>query len=144
MKLFLAIGFIMAVNSFVLCNAGCDQKGFYGENCENVCGYCVDEMGVPVNCSVYDGTCPNTCEKGYEGRKCDEPTCDPPCQNGGECIAPNMCFCGNDINLVKPSCEDIRIRGLMGSLIAIGVLSISILSCGYGSKAYKRSKKNRK
>jgi hypothetical protein len=58
----------------------------------------------------------------------------------GICVAPDICGACGDINLVSPNCEDIRLKGLLGSLLALGVVSISITLCGIGSVYYKRSR----
>lgn len=38
---------------------------------------------------------------------------------------------------------DIRLRGLLGSLIAIIVISAAIMICKFGSESYKRKKERR-
>lgn len=34
------------------------------------------------------------CPAGYGGEDCSEPICSAPCQNGGTCVAPDICECG--------------------------------------------------
>lgn len=47
----------------------------------------------------------------FEGPQCDQPKCNPPCQNGGRCVAPNVCDCGDlgtsgkRIIFTGPTCE---------------------------------------
>jgi len=127
----------------------CDGA-MWGPNCTNVCGFCKDSFARDVECNDDSGLCPInddgtfSCKFGWRGEKCDHPDCSEynDC-NTGECIAPGTCFCGEDINLVTPNCEDIRLRGLIGSAIAVGVISIMILFCDFGSRWYKRNHKSK-
>jgi hypothetical protein len=107
--------------------------GRWGPSCANVCGNCADG-----GCKA-DGNCDGGCKKGWKGEQCAEAECSQDC-GPGICVAPNTCGACGDINLVGPNCEDIRLRGLLGSLIALGVISISITLCGIGSVYYKRSR----
>jgi len=119
--------------------AVCGIRGFYGTNCSNVCGFCLDSNGYDVECNSDTGECPDEfCRKGWEGVKCKIPICEKTCPSDHPCIAPNVCDCGADINLIQPNCENIRIRGLLGSGIAILVLTSSVFFCTYGSKAYRK------
>jgi len=107
--------------------------GRWGSACANVCGNCANGK------CLTDGNCDGGCMKGWKGEQCAEAICDQNC-GPGICVAPNVCGACGDINLVGPNCEDIRIKGLLGSLIALGVISISITLCGIGSVYYKRSR----
>ena len=42
------------------------SNGTYGKECQDMCGYCAD-LDV---CHHTNGTCPNGCEAGYQGRLC--------------------------------------------------------------------------
>jgi len=124
--------------------ADCDY-GFFGEDCMSVCGFCLSEKGDPVTCSMVDGACPTFedkyyCKPGWNGTNCKQPICNPGCNSGYECIGPNTCDCGEDINIVGPQCEDIRVRGVIGSIAAFATVTASISLCGLGSKLYKRRK----
>merc|ERR1719354_318535 len=86
-----------------------------------------------------NGTCiyPHECLTGWSGTDCKTPMCDQDC-GSGTCIGKNICFCGSDINRVGESCEDIRVRGIIGSIAAFAVLTSSIALCGLGSKMYQK------
>jgi len=115
--------------------------GLFGPGCNLACGFCADSDGNEVECTS-DGNCPSpsTCLEGWSGERCNEALCDPACQNGGTCIAPNTCDCGDNINYIAPSCEDIRVRGLIGPLIAVVTITVSISLCGFASKTYAENK----
>jgi len=117
------------------------QKGLYkiGDKCEGICGNCANGK----TCFSNNGTCPATgkgsieCEPGWVGDYCKKPICNQQCGTG-ECIYPDVCFCGEDINRVGKDCSDIRVRGIIGSIAAFAVLTSSIALCGMGSKLYAK------
>jgi len=115
--------------------------GSWGPNCLNACGKCSYSEGSAQTCDAATGACGanNGCLEGYEGNNCDKAVCKQDC-GPGICVAPDVCGACGDINLVSPNCEDIRLRGLLGSLIALAVISVSITLCGIGSVYYKRSR----
>jgi len=119
-------------------NSTC-ASGSWGLDCMNACGKCDYAEG--ATCDANTGACGNEvgCLKGYTGDNCDKALCDQDC-GPGICVAPNVCGACGDINLVSPNCEDIRLKGLLGSLIALAVISVSITLCGIGSVYYKRSR----
>ena len=43
----------------------CDD-GRYGQNCSNICGFCLNKE----QCDVINGTCMNGCDIGYSGDYC--------------------------------------------------------------------------
>lgn len=125
------------------------EDGMWGEDCSNVCGYCVQGSSLKDSikaCDKTTGACVPAeggkvkCASGWNGPNCDQPICENGCMNGALCIGPNTCFCGDDINIVGPQCEDIRVRGVVGSIAAFATLTASIALCGLGSKLYKRRK----
>lgn len=65
-------------------------------NCAEINECETDEHSCHENalCTNTFGSYTCTCKKGYSGngRNC-VPICDPPCLNGGECVAPNTCEC---------------------------------------------------
>lgn len=139
------IGLLCCVFVTTVDASWCGKKGHWGNDgkCANLCGYCEElNSNKAVACDNKTGECPagGKCKSGYTGSKCDQAICEPKCENGGKCIAPNMCFCGPDINLVTPYCRDIRQRGLIGSVIAILTVTLSIILCSIGSTVYKRNK----
>jgi len=111
----------------------------YGEDCMGICGYCVENLKeVPAPCNKATGQCDSKqCKKGWDGPDCKEPICNMDCGRG-KCIAPDVCFCGDNVNTVGKTCSDIRIRGLMGSIAALAILTSSVALCGWGTKFYKK------
>lgn len=43
------------------------SEGFYGDECENKCGYCINS----TKCHHVNGTCMDGCEPGYKGEYCN-------------------------------------------------------------------------
>lgn len=122
----------------------CDPN-MWGEDCKNVCGSC-DLVGQTFDserqCNVNTGACANGCSSGWEGNLCTDPVCPNGC-GPGICVAPNYCAACGDINYVSPDCHDIRPGGLVGSLIALIVISCSITMCSLGSKWYHKKQSKR-
>lgn len=131
---FIAIlGFAMGESNTTTCG-----NNMWGDDCSQVCGYC-DLMGQTKEgraCNVNTGECASGCADGYKGNLCTEPDCPNGC-GPGICVAPNYCAACGDINYVSPDCHDIRPGGLVGSLIALIVISISIALCSFGHNMYK-------
>jgi len=121
----------------------CDPN-LWGDDCQNVCGYCSPSgQTADRNCNVRTGECAISCADGYTGMPlCTEPKCDNGC-GPGICVAPNYCAACGDINYVSPDCHDIRPGGLIGSLIALIVISCSITVCSVGSKWYNKKQAQR-
>ncbi|CAK8674709.1 uncharacterized protein LOC143469054 [Clavelina lepadiformis] len=119
-------------------NSTC-PKGRWGPDCQNVCGQCETPESGPV-CNYNTGVCTVPgCLGEYSGDDCASPVCKGGC-GSGECVAPGYCANCGDISKISPNCEDIRLRGLIGSLISFSVITVSITLCGFGSVWYKRSK----
>jgi len=141
---------VIALLAFVgLCYANgnnetvtCDAN-MWGADCTNICGHC-NPTGQTSDrlCGVNDGKCANNCEDGWEGNMCTEPVCPGGC-GPGICVSPNYCAACGDINYVSPDCHDIRPGGLIGSLIALIVISCSITFCNIGSKWYNKKQAKR-
>lgn len=139
-----AVFFLMIGLTFA---AQCEKDFFWGEDCVNMCGYCLEDNLVNITfCDKVTGACPENkkdgtahCALGWAGPGCSDAQCEGGC-NGGTCISPDVCFCGSDINKVGPTCEDIRVRGVIGSIAAFATVTASIALCGLGSKLYKRRK----
>lgn len=47
------------------------KASFYGENCSNSCGHCLNETA----CHHVNGTCDKECEPGYQTPYCIEGDC---------------------------------------------------------------------
>merc|ERR1712096_471225 len=66
--------------------------------------------------------------------------CKDSCPNfmyGTDCL--DICgFCGENVNTVGKTCSDIRIRGMMGSITALAILTTSVALCGWGTKFFKK------
>jgi len=110
-----------------------------------VCGHCLDDEGNSSDCDKKTGACPpkGKCAEGYTGDMCTEFTCEEGCGEGS-CIAPNTCYCGDNINLdARTGCKDIRIRGLMGSAAALIVLTLVVFTCSSVSKSVRRKERAR-
>uniref|UniRef100_H2YV65 EGF-like domain-containing protein n=1 Tax=Ciona savignyi TaxID=51511 RepID=H2YV65_CIOSA len=135
LALLLSIGVVAAQNC---------TSGYWGADCMNVCGSCyvqptMGDLADEFACDPVTGKCAKGCNEGYTGNNCDKAVCKQNC-GPGMCVAPNYCANCGDISLVSPNCEDIRLRGLLGSLIAFIVIGISVGLCGAGSVWYKRRK----
>jgi len=134
---------VVVVIALLIVGAYSDDKKckdyMYGKDCMEVCGYCVEDSNeVPEPCNKKTGLCKSgQCALGWEGADCKEPICNIDCGKG-ECIAPDVCFCGENVNTVGKTCSDIRIRGLMGSITALAILTSSVALCGWGTKFFKK------
>merc|ERR1719376_1565078 len=110
-----------------------------------ICGHCVDENGSSTDCNKKTGACPikGKCADGYSGDMCTEFECEEGCGEG-TCVAPQTCYCGENINLdARSGCKDIRIRGLMGSAAALVILTLVVFMCSSVSKSVRRKKRAR-
>jgi len=111
----------------------------YGTDCLDICGFCVEKgENTLAPCDKITGKCPSgECQPGWDGEDCKEPICNISC-GSGKCIAPDVCFCGENVNTVGKTCSDIRIRGMMGSIAALAILTSSVALCGWGTKFFKK------
>ena len=50
------------------CSSGCPVE-HYGRNCQYICGHCSGQ-----SCDVATGICPDGCDPGFHGNRCDEGT----------------------------------------------------------------------
>lgn len=120
------------------------EDGYWGEGCVNYCGYCYTTGGAvqpgDLNrvCDSTTGACVEGCQAGYTGENCDHAICSD-CSNG-VCVAPELCQMCKDISHVSPNCINIKLRGLLGSLISVIVLICALVSCTLGSMFYQRKK----
>jgi len=129
------------------------RPGYWGDDCNNACGAC---EGADT-CNKVNGACTSAaCQVGYESssdNKCDIPICfaDQGCDNGGKCVAPNYCVCGeagaqtvglfrNYNGIEGINCVNLRTDGLKGCLIAFVILTLSISFCGLIAEKRIRSK----
>jgi len=137
-------------------NAEC-QDGYWGDGCNTVCGACADN----AFCDKKTGECPGACAKDWESakdqkQKCDVPLCfgsNTGCSggSGAKCVAPNYCICGElgaqvvgkqvERDGVKGiDCVNLRMDGIIGSVIAMGVMFVSIGICGGIERMRNKSK----
>lgn len=121
--------------------AECVRDGYWGEDCNNVCGYCKGNAA----CDKATGKCPAAaCQDDWLGEKCDEPKCfgsKTGCSLGGKCVAPNYCVCGalgaqivgkevTREGTTGIDCISLRMDGIKGAGIAMIVMFVSIGICG--------------
>jgi hypothetical protein len=121
----------------------CDRDGYWGDDCNKICGTCA--TGV---CDKKSGKCEECADKwvsGQAGEKlCNVPTCfgkENGCDQGGKCIAPDYCICGEQGaqvvgkevtrgEITGIDCVSLRWDGIKGAAIAMVVMFTSIGICG--------------
>nr|XP_002128961.1 multiple epidermal growth factor-like domains protein 10 [Ciona intestinalis] len=130
------IGITLVLFIGVVASQNCTDD-HWGEDCMNACGNCYVLDSNQPKCDPITGKCANGCTGGYTGVNCEKANCVQDC-GPGLCVAENYCANCGDISLVSPNCEDIRLRGLLGSLMAFGVIAVSVTLCGFGSIWWKR------
>jgi len=165
MKIFAVFASFIAVASAAQC-----QSGYWKIDENSACNYACSPGCPPVegasSCNEIGGACASTepCNDGWvsaEGEnKCDRPVCDfarnagaKGCANGGKCIAPNTCICGQsgaqivaktvfdaEGNEDGTDCVSLRKDGIIGAFIALVVMSISISFCGLTERHLTKKK----
>lgn len=124
------------------CNPGYFRKTD-DENCNYACSEgCKGEGNL---CESTGGKCLEGCntELWENSDTCDVPKCfgSAGCSEGGKCVAPNTCICGEsgaqvvakkvDVDGVEGTdCVSLRKDGIMGAGIALIVMLVSISICG--------------
>jgi hypothetical protein len=132
MKLLVLLAVIVGAATAANCRAG-----YWGSDCNVACGACKDNAA----CDKNTGKCPKGCETGWNGANCDSAECftnDGGCAEGGKCVAPNYCVCGEVgaqvVGITDPdgnvNCVSLRKDGIKGAFIAIAVMAGSISLCG--------------
>jgi hypothetical protein len=127
------------------------EIGLYGDNCNNVCIGCNDD----IKCDKKTGACDDDkCVDGYQ--IASSGACVPECfgtqgaagcDNGGECVAPNYCICGKSgaqvvgvtgefpnksgVLVEGTQCVSLRKDGIKGAFIALAVMIVSVGFCGF-------------
>lgn len=118
------------------------------DNCNWACSDgCADNLCASTGGKCNTEKCVDGWKNGKEGGRCDVPVCEfngvAGCSEGGECVAPQTCICGqsgaqvvakpqfdeND-KLIGTDCVSLRKDGIMGAGIAIIIMSVSISICG--------------
>lgn len=141
MKILRSLAIIFTVHISTI-QAACN-KGYFGDLCENYAEGCRD------NAVSEDGTCLNPgCNPGWDdaGQKhnCAQPICfeNFGCSNGGQCIAPNFCVCGEQGSQIVAQtgnfhggipgtdCISLRRSGIIGAFSALLMMIIAITTCG--------------
>jgi len=138
---------LLASLAIVGAMAAC-ESGYYGENCDALCGMCKDDKP----CTA-DGKCPDGCAKGWAGDLCKDAQCfgGAGCSEGGKCVAPDYCVCGelgaqivgkevNKGGVVGTDCVSLRKDGIKGAGIAMVVMFLSIGFCGTVERMRNKSK----
>ena len=146
--------------------SACNKPGYYGPNCNYACS-----DGCPTKiksnfgltkCDPKDGFCTDEnnqkvskCEDKWENddaKMCDQPLCfgSNGCDEGGKCIAPDYCICGesgaqtvgmykeyeiNGERFTGTNCVSLRRSGLKGAFVALAVMTVSIGLCGFIERA---------
>jgi hypothetical protein len=122
------------------CPVGVNGTQWFGPDCLYRCNCANDGPCDKVNGKCDDGECP----PGYFGDACDQATCTDHCGPFGRCVAPEQCVCYELYSIEKETivheengtekivhrCVSLRINGLKGAFISLGVLVVSILFCG--------------
>ena len=165
MKIFAVFASFIAVASAAQC-----QSGYWKIDENSACNYACSPGCPPVegasSCNEIGGACASTekCNDGWQSaegeNKCDRPVCDfarnagqKGCANGGKCIAPNTCICGQsgaqivaktvfdaEGNEDGTDCVSLRKDGIIGAFIALVVMSISISFCGLTERHLTKKK----
>jgi len=138
MKLLLLLALTICSATALKC-----RTGYYGSDCNVACGAC--KTGT---CNEKTGACTGGCDDGWNGNKCDEPECfksEGGCAEGGKCVAPNYCVCGESgaqvvgiKNDQGVNCVSLRKDGIKGAFIAIAVMAGSISLCGLIAEKNKK------
>ncbi|XP_077862299.1 uncharacterized protein LOC100367189 [Saccoglossus kowalevskii] len=75
------------------------------------CDTCIEYSTVFVNRTTYENRTVyyniEECCKGWAGENCDIPLCNPHCEDGSVCVAPDTCSCPPGYELDDGECEDI-------------------------------------
>jgi len=115
--------------------------GYWGTDCNFRCGMCKNESDGVSGCNKDNGKCltQKGCETGYTGEDCQTPQCffntNADQCGSGRCASPDNCVCtGLTAKDETGKCYSLRIAGLKGAAISIGVLIVSILACQGGYK----------
>jgi len=127
----------------------CTTPGYYGDDCNSICGMCKDD----AVCDK-DGKCPDgKCADGWSGDVCKTAECfgNAGCSEGGKCVAPDYCVCGelgaqivgkqvNKNGVEGTDCVSLRKDGIKGAGIAMVVMFLSIGFCGTVERMRNKSK----
>jgi len=145
---------LVSLAAFATVSAEC-RAGYYGDDCNQGCS-----PGCKTDSCDSEGVCKEPgCILGWEDQesgdgRCGKPICfgDNGCAEGGKCVAPNYCVCGEagaqtvgiyrDFDGIEgTNCVNLRTDGLIGCVIAFIVLGVSISFCGLVAEKRIRSKK---
>jgi len=120
------------------CPVGVNGTQWFGPECRFRCN-----CATGSSCARSNGEC-GECREGYSGLACDQAICTDHCGPFGRCVAPEQCVCYQLYSIEKETivheesgtekivhrCVSLRISGLKGAFISLGVLIVSILFCG--------------
>lgn len=152
MKLILILFSLFSLSFAATCQEGYFSKG--GDKCNYACSPgCKDEK-----CDDTGKCLVEQCEEGWVNGNdrdaikdgCTTPICfgGRKCDNGGKCVAPNTCICGesgaqvvakygefaseNGKDMIEGTdCVSLRKDGIKGAFVALVVMMISISTCGF-------------
>lgn len=143
----LSISIIFALVGFI--SAETCKPGYWRASENEACNYACSDGCAESKCAEIGGKCDTAeCVKGWESKnnngKCDVPQCfgSAGCSEGGQCIAPNHCICGESgaqivakrVNQGEDNegydCVSLRKDGIMGAGIALVIMTVAISICG--------------
>lgn len=140
-------------------------EGYWSVTGEKPCNFACSP-GCADSCNIEGGKCIGDadCKKGWEDSedsgRCDSPVCTfernsntNGCANGGKCIAPQTCICGQSgAQIVAKSvskadgthegtdCVSLRRDGIIGSFIALCVMTVSVSFCAITERHLTKKK----
>lgn len=166
MKIFAILASVIAVASAAQC-----KSGYWKLTADSACNYACSPGCPPTAegvspCAEIGGACTSSeaCQTGWQNakddNKCDRPICKfernaglDGCANGGKCIAPNTCICGQSgAQIVAKTvqnnagedegvdCVSLRKDGIVGAFIALVVMAVSISFCGLTERHLTKKK----
>lgn len=155
---------IFASLMFAAASAEKCSDGYWSANGQKPCNYACSP-GCKTGCNTEGGNCNEAgCNEGWKSadkanNKCESPICNfarndaPGCANGGKCIAPNTCICGQSgAQIVAKSvndaegkfegtdCVSLRKDGIIGSFIALCVMTVSVSFCAITERHLTKKK----
>jgi len=141
-------------------------KGYWSADGNLPCHFACSPGCGDAGCNKVGGACLGaSCVDGWQdavknSKKCDSPKCNfernggaSGCANGGKCIAPNECICGQSgAQIVAKEvqkangdadgkdCVSLRKDGIIGAFIALCVMTVSVSFCGLTERHLTKKK----
>jgi len=157
---------IFASLMFAAVSAESCGNGYWSETGEKPCNFACSP-GCAEGCNIKGGACTGIsiqCADGWvssnDNGKCDSPICNferngvEGCANGGKCIAPDTCICGQSgaqivaktvykadgVTADGTDCVSLRRDGIIGSFIALCVMTVSVSFCAITERHLTKKK----